>query len=240
MFHGKKVMIFDVDGTLIDSVGVWNAVDQELVRRLGGGEQNGDALQHQRDELLRRFAADSDPYGKYCAFLKEKYGTDLSVDEVHSLRYSIARHYLVSVVDYKPGADLFVRELKARGFRLSVATTTRRGTVDIYRTLNRNILNKAPIDEFFSPVYTREDVSRMKPDPEVYFMVMRETGAAPEECLIFEDSLIGIESAKNAGIQAAAVYDRYSDGEREKINELADWRINDYAQALEKLRSEMA
>ncbi len=240
MFQGKRVVIFDMDGMLIDSVGVWNEVDKELVRRIGGGEQDGDALQHQRDEILRRYAADSDPYGKYCQYLKAEYGAEQSAEDIYSLRYSIAQHYLINVVDYKPGAELFLRELRARGFRLSVATTTRRRTVDIYRTRNRNILGKAPIDEFFSPVYAREDVSRMKPDPEVYFRVMSETGAAPEECLIFEDSLIGIESAKNAGIQAAAVYDRYSDGERAEINRLADWHIDDYAQALEMLCSEMA
>ena len=56
----------------------------------------------------------------------------------------------------------------------------------------------------------------------------------PEECLVFEDSLIGIEAAKRAGIPSAAVYDPYSDGEREQINALADFQIDSYAQLMEQ------
>lgn len=56
-----------------------------------------------------------------------------------------------------------------------------------------------------------------------------------EECLVFEDSLIGIEAAKNAGMQAAAVYDRHSDGEREQINALADYQVQNYTVLLELL-----
>lgn len=238
MFVGKKTIIFDLDGTLIDSVGVWNAVDVELVKQIGGGERDGGDLQRQRDALLRERAASIDPYGDYCAYLKEKYASPLTADEIHSRRYRIARDFLENVVDYKPRADEFVKELKARGFRLAIATTTRRGTVDIYRTVNRNILAKAPLDEYFSPVYAREDVRAMKPDPDVYFRILDDLGASPAECLIFEDSLVGVESACNAGIEAAAVYDRCSDGDRARINALSDYRIRGYGEAIEILERE--
>ncbi|MDY4031695.1 MAG: HAD family phosphatase [Pyramidobacter sp.] len=238
MFDRKKTIIFDLDGTLIDSVGVWNAVDVELVKQIGGGERDGGDLQRQRDTLLRERAASSDPYGDYCAYLKEKYASPLTVDEIHSRRYRIARDFLENVVDYKPRADEFIKALKARGFSLAIATATRRGTVDIYRTVNHNMLAKAPLDEYFSPVYAREDVRAMKPDPEVYFRILGDLGAAPAECLIFEDSLIGVESARNAGIESVAVYDRYSDGDRARIDALADYRVRDYGAAIEILKRE--
>ncbi len=238
MFGGKKTIIFDMDGTLIDSVGVWNAVDVELVKRIGGGERDSGDLQRQRDALLRERAASPDPYGDYCAYLKENYASPLTADEIHRLRYRIARDFLENVVDYKPRADEFVKALKARGFRLAIATATRRGTVDIYRTVNRNILAKAPLDEYFAPVYAREDVRAMKPDPEVYFRILGDLGAAPAECLIFEDLLVGVESARNAGIEAAAVYDRYADADRARIDALADYRLRDYGEAIEILKRE--
>lgn len=240
MFDRKRVIIFDLDGTLIDSVGVWNAVDVELVKQIGGGERDGDELQRRRDALLRERAASSDPYGDYCAYLKEKYASPLPADEIHRRRYRIARDFLENVVDYKPRADEFVKALKARGFRLAIATTTRRGTVDIYRAVNRNMLAKAPLDEYFSPVYAREDVRAMKPDPEVHFRILGALGAAPAECLIFEDSLIGVESARNAGIETVAVYDRYSDADRVRIDALADYRVRDYGEAIEILKRETA
>ena len=66
MFNRKKVLIFDMDGTLIDSVGVWNQVDEELIRRIrkDGGIELED-VQIQRDDCLRRFASDESPYISY-------------------------------------------------------------------------------------------------------------------------------------------------------------------------------
>lgn len=78
----------------------------------------------------------------------------------------------------------------------------------------------------------------MKPDPEVYFRILGDLGAAPAECLIFEDSLVGVESARNAGIEAAAVYDRYADADRARIDALADYRLRDYGEAIEILKRE--
>lgn len=232
MLKDKKVIIFDMDGTLIDSVGVWNDVDRALIRRLGGREEH---VQEQRDEALRRFSKSASPYLDYCALLGEKYGSAMSPEEIHTLRYEIAQDYLKNVVDYKPDADVFLHRLKDAGYTLVIATTTRRKNVDVYRTQNVNMLAKAKIDELFTLVYTREDAKEIKPNPEIYLRVMSELGAAPEECLVFEDSLIGIEAAKRAGIQSAAVYDAYSDGEREQINALADYQVTSYTQLLKEL-----
>ena len=239
MFAGKKVIIFDMDGTLIDSVGIWNAVDTALIARIrtDGKTDVGDVLAV-RDAKMRELSTHPDPYVAYCGFLGEKYGSTLSAQEIHDLRYSISNDYLENVVDYKPHADELIKLLHARGFRLAIATTTRRRNIDIYRTRNRNIISKANIDDYFSPVYAREDATKIKPHPEVYLRVMTELGVKPEECLVFEDSLIGIEAAKNAGIEAVAVYDKYADKDREAINALATWRIDGYDEAISALRSE--
>lgn len=239
MFQGKKVMIFDMDGTLIDSVGVWNAVDEALIERLRtDGKTTKDNVQEQRDAVLREFSTAKAPYLEYCRYLKEKYGFEPDVDGVHTIRYEIAQDYLQNVVDYKKDADVFVKKLKARGFSLVIATTTRRDNMNVYRTQNPNIIGKANIDDYFSPVYTREDAKEMKPNPEIYKRVMNEFGAKPDECLIFEDSVIGLEAAKRAGIPAVAIYDKYSDHEREEINRLADYQAKTYAELIKQLEEE--
>ena len=75
MFKGKKVIIFDMDGTLIDSVGVWNKVDMELIKELGGlDELNELDIQQQRDKKLREYSKLENPYINYCHFLSLKYG----------------------------------------------------------------------------------------------------------------------------------------------------------------------
>lgn len=236
MLTGKKVLVFDMDGTLIDSVGIWNQVDEALISKIRSETApQPENVQAQRDEVLRRFSKAENPYMEYCAFLKEKYGAAQSLDEIHTLRYQIARELLRNEIDYKQDADTLIRRLKERGYTLVIATTTKRSNMDIYRTGNARMMEKAKIDDYFTLVYTREDAKEIKPNPEIYLRVMKELGVSAEECLIFEDSLIGIEAAKNAGIQSVAVYDRYSDGEREQINALADYRLKSYSKLLELL-----
>ena len=236
MFTGKKVIIFDMDGTLIDSVGIWNQVDEELICRIRSETAPWpEHVQIQRDEALRRFSKAESPYLEYCEFLKEIYGAQETADEIHTLRYQIAQEFLQNVIDYKPDADEVIRRLKEKGYILAIATTTKRSNMDVYRTRNARMMEKAGIDDYFTLVYTREDAKEIKPNPEIYLRVMSELGVSAEECLVFEDSLIGIEAAKNAGMQSVVVYDVYSDGEREQINALADYRVNHYSEVLTEL-----
>ena len=238
MLHGKKLILFDMDGTLIDSVGVWNEVDRALLRELGAPDAESADVQSRRDAMLRRFSTAADPYKEYCRFLGETYHSSLEADAIVKKRYAIAADYLVNQVDYKPDAEKLLRRLKAMGIPLGIASTTRRGNMDIYRTRNRNILAKAPLDDYFSFIYTREDAKEMKPHPEIYHRILEEQRLSPADCLIFEDSLIGVEAANSAGIQVAVLYDRYSDAEREEIRRRADYLFDSFADVLAAIDQE--
>ncbi len=237
MFKGKKVIIFDMDGTLIDSVGIWNEVDKNFIKKLGATEELDEtSLQKQRDILLRTFSKAENPYLEYCKTLGKKYHSELSAEQILKLRYDVAQDYLKNKVDYKPYADEFIRKLKEENFVLAIASTTRRDNMRIYQKQNENIMKKAAIDDYFSLVLTREDVKEMKPNPEVFLKVVEELKVKKEECLIFEDTLVGVEAAKNAGIEVVAMYDKYSDGEREEINQIANYQLDNYADAIEIMK----
>ena len=230
MLDKKKVIIFDMDGTLIDSVGVWNEIDQELIHRLGGGDESMEVVQKRRDEALTRYKDEKEPYVAYCTYLGQQYHSPLTGQEIHSLRYTIARDFLLHKVDYKEGVPEVLRALQRMGKTLVIATTTRRDNMDIYRTKNTNLLSKAPLDDFFTAIYTKEDAKHIKPDPEIYLTVMKDFGKKPEDCLVFEDSLIGVQAAKAAGIETVAVYDRYSERDQKEIKKLADHWITNFGE----------
>ncbi len=233
MLTNKEVIIFDMDGTLIDSVGVWNEVDCALLSRLNKSMSiTYEEAQIQRDTMLRKFSKDENPYMSYCAYLKERYNSPLSVEEIHDLRYEIAGEYLRNVIDYKEGADKFIKKLKSKGYTLVIASTTKGSNMEIYKKENANIIKKARLEDYFSLIYTREDASEIKPNPEIYLKVMKTLNKSPKACLVFEDSLIGVEAAKAAGIETVAVYDKYSDSDREKIDALADYKIESYKELI--------
>lgn len=237
MQSGKKLIIFDLDGTLINSVGIWNEVDRRYIAAFGHSADGVD-VQAQRDAKMREFKSSNDPYRDYCAFMGKKYGSSLSADELVKLRYSIADELVANEVDYKPYADVFLRELKKRGYTMVIASTTLRENLKVYLTRNQNIISKAPLDQVFDAIYTREDASEMKPSPEIYLKVLHDFNAKAEECIIFEDSLIGIEAANAAGIDAVAMYDENSASDKEELARRAVAYFESYKQLMEKLKWE--
>ena len=239
MFKGKKVIIFDMDGTLIDSVGVWNKVDMELIKELGGlDELNELDIQQQRDKKLREYSKLENPYINYCHFLSLKYGNTLTGEEVLNTRYNIAQNYLKNEIDYKKEVPELLKLLKERNYLLVIASTTRRKNMDIYCTENNNIINKANLNNYFSKIYTREDAKEIKPNPEIYLKILNELNVKKEQCLIFEDSLIGIEAANNAGIDVVAMYDKYSDLEHAEIEKKSTYNFKSYEEVIQKLLKE--
>jgi len=235
MLKNKKVIIFDLDGTLIDSIGVWNDIDKELIKTIGNVEVDID-IAKQRDEKLKEYSKTEDAYLEYCGFLKEKYNSNMSKEEIKKLRYKIADNYLENIIDYKPNAEKLLKYLKEKGFVLVVASTTNDHTIEKYKKHNKNIINKANFEDIFTLIYSKGAVKELKPNPEIHYKILKELNVKPEQCLVIEDSLIGVEAANNANIEVAVMYDKYSDCSREEINKLSDYQFNDFNEMLDYIK----
>lgn len=237
MFENKKVIIFDMDGTLIDSVGIWNKTDEILIEKLANKKIQVPNIQQIRDSILAECKS-GDIYLEYCVFLGKKYKSSLSAKEILDLRWNISNQYIKNRIDYKPNADILLHLLKEQGYILALATTTTNIQLNAYRDVNQNIKQKADIDAMFDIVLSKEDVKEKKPSPEIHNKLMKILGVKPSDCLIVEDSLIGVQAGKNAGIEVAVMYDKYSDGDREQINRIADYSFSSFNEIIKQFEIE--
>lgn len=229
----KKYIIFDMDGTLIDSVGVWNRTDQILIERFGGKTIDLDFIQNDREEFLRNNQS-SIIYLEYCRYLIEKYS--LSITDPQALldiRNAVSKETLKNEIDFKPDVVQLINILKEKEFTLVLATMTTWVQLDIYSKENVNMLSQMNIRDVFDYITSSDDVKNKKPDPEIYLTIMNRYGADPSECLVFEDSYTGVLASKNAGIEVVNVYDKYADGERDRIDEITDYKISNYGEFID-------
>ena len=227
-----------MDGTLIDSIGIWNQVDQALMAAMGGAAEEEMAVGRRRDAFLADHGNEENPYLSYCLFLARHCGCSWSGEKVFQKRYEISRDFLIHQVDYKKGAPEVIQRLHGLGKTLVIATTTKRANMDIYRHLNENIRSKAPLDRYFTAIYTREDVSSIKPSPEVHEKLMADLEKTREECFIFEDSLAGLRAARAAGIPAGVIYDRYAEKDRNRMVPLAEAWYDSWDEVLSEMEAD--
>jgi HAD superfamily hydrolase (TIGR01509 family) len=184
-----EAIIFDMDGTLLDSEAVYIAGMQEAAQTLG--------LPLPLDLCHAMVGV---PSHECNLMLQDHYGQgfDLTVFRGHFSK-SVQRQ-MSERVPVKPGVVELLDFLKARGLPLAIATSAGRATAE------RN-LGRAGLLDRFETLATRDDVEHPKPAPDLYLEAAKRLGIAPARCVAFEDSSIGIIAAHAAGMRAVMVID---------------------------------
>ena len=210
MLKDIKAVIFDLDGTLVDSMWMWKKIDIEY---LGGfGLQVPDGLQKE----IEGFS-----FSETAAYFKERFQIPDSLDQIKAQWNLMAKKKYETEVPLKPGVKAFLEFCKRQGIKLGIATSNSKELVGA-------AVKALGVEEYFSCIMTACEVNKGKPAPDIYLAVADRLSTAPENCLVFEDIVPGILSGKNAGIRVCAVEDVYSAHQRKEKKKTADYYIEDY------------
>ncbi|MGN0803677.1 MAG: HAD family hydrolase [Candidatus Faecivicinus sp.] len=210
--------IFDLDGTLLDSMRYWRFTTLEFLLAHGMPVRNEDLvrmLDTSSRKLLFEIAE------------REKIEIGERAAVVSEIEEYMNRHYLNDTPLKDEHVPVFLQKLKDRGIRLCVATASR-------REFARNGLERLGILKFFDFVtdnYERGD-GLTKENPEYFIKLTGRLGVAPERAVMFEDALYSMKSAKAAGCRVLAIEDSTAHLQREEIRQIADWYIRSYAELL--------
>lgn len=237
----KKCFIFDIDGTLVDSMGMWNLVDQAAIYNASGLMVEAEDVKALRDSVLyAENNLEGNIYDLFYAEVIKQYGLNVSVEEYKAARHDYAEHISTNELDFKPGAAEFLNAIKSLGKKIGIATTTTRRQLDIYSEKNSKMSAQAPLKKLADAIVACEDVKRKKPDPEAYLKAVELLGAKKEDCIVFEDSLSGAIAAKEAGLELVVVYDDSAKGEQHYLERLADYKVESFDELIKALSFEQS
>lgn len=214
ILDGIQAVIFDLDGTLVDSMWVWEAVDREYFKLHGLEVPSG--LQQQISGMSFSETAD---------YIKTQFRISDTVEEMKQIWNELAEKEYETEVPLKPGAYEFLTRLKEMGIKTGVATSNSRHLVEL-------TLQARGIRSHMDSVHTACEVAHGKPEPDIYLLVAADLGVAPEACLVFEDIVEGIQAGKRAGMRTCAVADAASRENWEEKQQEADYAIQDYRELL--------
>ncbi len=215
MLENMKAVIFDLDGTLVDSMWMWRDIDIEYLGRYGIPLP---------PTLQKDISGMS--FSETAVYFKETFGIPEPLDEIKKTWNDMAFYKYTHEVPLKPGALEFLKRLKEKGIRTGIATSNSKELVEA-------VVKSLDISGYLDEIHTSCEVAKGKPAPDIYLLVAECLGVTPEQCLVFEDIPEGILAGVRAGMKTCAIEDEFSAAMTEEKKELADYYITTYDEVLQ-------
>ncbi len=204
--------IFDFDGTLFDSMAIWENIGENYLRTLGV----------EPEENLKKTFQNFSLYQAAC-YYREIYHITLSVQDIMDGVCAMVEKYYMETAQPKPGAIPFLEQLWKRGVKMCIATANDDALVTA-------VLSKWDLEKYFSTVLTCTSMGCGKDEPVIYREALRHLKTEKSATVVFEDAAHAIKTARQDGFPTAAVYDRY-EKDQAAVIQYADVYITDYRDA---------
>ena len=204
----KPFAIFDMDGTLVDSMGYWDAVAEEYLHSRGVADVPEEILQRTATMTMNETLG---------VFIRE-FGLDDTPETARTELQRIMEGHYRRDIELKPGAAERLAGLFAKGTRMCVVSATPEPLMEL-------CLTRLGVRRYFQFVLSCESVGAGKDRPDIYYAAAQRLGASPEGTAVFEDSLSALRTAKGAGFYTVGVYDDAEGSRWGQITALADETI---------------
>lgn len=200
-----KGAIFDLDGTLLDSMPIWESVADDFLLSQG--------IKPNKDV---REAVQSMSIQQVCGHFCSEYGLALGQQEIIAGINRLVEDFYFNHAPLKDGVAEMLEQLKSRGIKMCVATATDRHLVE-------GALKRNKIMPYFERIFTCTEVQAGKDQPDIFFQALDFLGTDIKETMIFEDALYAIKTAKEAGFTVTALFDESARAQQDEIKNLADY-----------------
>lgn len=210
MLQDKKAIIFDLDGSLVDSMWIWKEIDIEYLKRF-------------HIELPENLQSEIEgmSFSETASYFKQRFQLQDSVEQIKKDWNEMAWHKYSHEVQLKKGAKELLDFAKENQILLGIGSSNSKELVhELVKTLN--------IADYFQTIVTGCDVENGKPSPEIYLKASSLLQVEPKHCLVFEDIIPGIQAALAAGMQVCAVEDEYSMHQKQAKIDLAHYYIEEF------------
>jgi HAD superfamily hydrolase (TIGR01509 family) len=209
-----RAAIFDLDGTLVDSMWMWRDIDIEYLKRHGLVYEEG--LQEKIEGMS---------FHETAVYFQKNFGITETLEEIQKEWNEMAMEYYRTKVPLKPGVAEYLTRLREQGIKTGIATSNSWELLD-------TVLDATGLRMYIDSIHSACEVKHGKPAPDIYLLVAEDLGVAPSECMVFEDILPGIASGHNAGMRVCSVYDEYSAERMDEIIKKSDHHIRSFAELL--------
>lgn len=217
MFKDIKAAIFDLDGTLVDSMWVWSSIDDEYL------ESHGHTTPKNLNAEINHLS-----FTQTAQYFKERFKISDSIETILKTWNAMALNHYKNNIKLKPGVKEFLDKLKYNNISISLATSNS-------QELLQACLKSNGIYEYFDAITTTDEVERGKNFPDVYLLAANKMNVDPNNCAVFEDILPAVQGAKAANMKVFAVKDDACVNTKEELTEYADMYINSFSDLLDLL-----